>query len=93
MFPQELKIAIVTPIYKAKNPMLFYNYHPIPLLSVFSKIFERLMYNGLLKFLNKHNFFHKFQFGFRNTHSTFMALVILLENSIAAIDDVLLWYI
>ena len=87
VFPEELKFAVVTPIYKAKDPMLFNNYHPIALLSVFSKILERLMYNRLLKLLNKYNFFNKFQLGFRNKHSTFMALVNLLENLVTALDD------
>ena len=80
VFPEELKYALVTRIYKANDPMFFNNYRPISLLSVSSKILERLMYNRLVKFLNKHNFFNKFQFGFRNKHSTFMALIILLEN-------------
>ena len=69
------------------DPMLFNNYCPISLLSVFSKILERLMNNRLRKFLNKHNFFNKFQFGFRNTHSTFMDFGILLENLVTALDD------
>ena len=87
VFPEELKYALVTPIYKANDPMFFNNYRPISLLSVFSKILERLMYNRLVKFLNKHNLFNKFQFGFRNKHSTFMALIILLENLVKALDD------
>ena len=44
-------------------------------------------HSTLLTFLNKHNFFNKFQFGFRNKHSTFMALIILLENLVKAFDD------
>ena len=87
VIPEELKFAVVTPIYKAKDPMFFNNYRPISLLSVFSKILERLMYNGLLKFLNKQDFFNKFQFGFRNKHSKFMALIILLENLVKAFDN------
>ena len=67
--------------------MFFNNYRPISLLSVFSKILERLMYSRLLKFLNKQDFFNKFQFGFRNKHSTFMALIILLENLVKALDN------
>ena len=87
VFPSELKLAIITPLYKAKDPMFFNNYGPISLLSVFSKIIERLMYNRLLNFINKHKIFNKLQFGFRNNHSTFMALVILVENLVNALDN------
>ena len=87
VFPEELKIAAVTPLYKAKDPMMFNNYRPISLISVFAKILERLMYNRLLKFINKHQIFNKHQFGFRDKHSTFMALIILLENLVNAIDN------
>ena len=67
--------------------MFFNNYRPISLLSVFSKIIERLMYSRLLNFINKHKIFNKLQFGFRNNHSTFMALVILVENLVNALDN------
>ena len=87
VFPEELKIAAVTPLYKAKDPMMFNNYRPISLISVFAKILERLMYNRLLKFINKYQIFNKHQFGFRDKHSTFMALIILLENFVNAIDN------
>ena len=87
VFPEELKIAAVTPLYKAKDPMMFNNYRPISLISVFAKILERLMYNRLLKFINKYQIFNKHQFGFRDKHSTFMALIILLENLVNAIDN------
>ena len=66
--------------------MIFSNYRPISLLSLFSKILERLMYNRLLEFLNKHNILNKYQFGFRNMHSTFMALITLMENLRNALD-------
>ena len=87
VFPSELKLAIITPLYKAKDPMFFNNYRPISLLSVFSKIIERLMYSRLLNFINKHKIFNKLQFGFRNNHSTFMVLVILVENLVNALDN------
>ena len=48
VFPQYIKIALICPIYKAKDPMIFSNYRTISLLSLFSKILERLMYNRLL---------------------------------------------
>ena len=54
VFPDERKIAVITLLYKAKDPMFFNNYRPISPLSVFSKIFERLMYNRILNFINRH---------------------------------------
>ena len=64
------------------------NYRPISLLSKFSKILERLIYVRLLEFLNKHKILNKLQFGFRNMHSTFMALITLLDNLRNALDSV-----
>ena len=87
VFPNELKIALVSPLYKAKDPMYFSNYRPISLLSTFSKILERLMYNRILDFLNKHKILNKYQFGFRTNHSTYMALIILLENIMKALEN------
>ncbi len=45
VFPNELKIARVVPLYKADNNMLVNNYRPVSVLPVFSKIYERLVYN------------------------------------------------
>ena len=45
------------------------------------------MYDRLLAFLNKNDILNKYQFGFRNNHSTYMALVILLENLRNALDN------
>ena len=87
VFPNELELAIITPLYKAKDPMFFNNYRPISLLSVFSKIIERLMYTRLLDFINKHKILNKLQLGFRNNHSIFMALVVLIENLVNALDS------
>ena len=44
------------------------------------------MYERLLAFVNKNDILNKYPFGFRNTHSTYMALVILLENLRNALD-------
>ena len=87
IFPSELKIAQVLPLFKNNDPMLFNNYRPISLLPFFSKLFERLMYNRLIVFIEKHHLLYQFQFGFRKNHSTFMALVILLEKITEALDN------
>ena len=87
VFPHELKIAQVLPLYKNSDPMLFNKYRPISILPFFSKLFERLMYNRLIDFIEKHQLLYQYQFGFRKNYSTFMALVVLLEKITAALDN------
>ena len=87
IFPQALKIAKVIPIYKKGPRNIPGNYRPISLLSVMSKILERLMYNRLYDFFNKHNFFYKYQFGFRKFHSTSLALIELVDSLRTNSDD------
>ena len=79
-FPDKLKIAKVTPIYKKGSRSAKFNYSPISVVSVFSKIFEKLMYNRLYNYLEFHYIIYERQFGFRNNHSTSHALINMIEN-------------
>ena len=85
--PNELKIARVIPLFKADNNMLISNYRPVSVLPVFSKILERLMYNRLYSFIIKHDVLYKYQFGFRKGHSTIMALIVLVDKIMSALDN------
>ena len=87
VFPFELKIAHVIPLFKAGDPSCFSNYRPVSILSIFSKIFERLMFNRLSSFLQKYAILYDFQFGFRPDYSTEYALVTLVNNVSKALDD------
>ena len=53
IYPHKLKHAIVTPIYKVDDETDPNNYRPISLLSVFNRIFEKLMYKRLKSFINR----------------------------------------
>ena len=53
IFPEQLKIAKVVPVHKGGDKTLVENYRPISLLTTFSKIFEKVMYNRLYKFFLK----------------------------------------
>ena len=79
VFPDHLKFARVTPIYKSDDPLSIANYRPISVLPAFSKIFERIMYNRLFNFLNKHNLLSENQYGFRKGLSTYMAALELVN--------------
>ena len=50
IFPKELKIARVVPLYKSGDSRLIKNYRPVSVLPVFSKIFERIIHSRLLEF-------------------------------------------
>ena len=87
IFPDELKIANVVPIFKSGDEMIFSNYRPVSVLPVFSKIIERLMYNRLLKYTNDNNLLYKYQFGFQKGRSTHMALIILIDKISEALEN------
>ena len=47
IFPDSIKIAKVTPVFKARKKELVSNYRPISVLPCFSKTLEKIMYNRL----------------------------------------------
>ena len=87
VFPSEMKIARVIPIFKSGDQMHFTNYRPVSVLPLFSKILERLMYNRLLSFINTHNILYAFQFGFRTDHSPNLALIFLVDKISRALEE------
>ena len=87
VFPKELKLAKVIPIYKGKNCELMSNYRPISVLSAFSKIFERLYHCRLYSFICKHNILYKYQFGFRKGYGTNLSLITLVDKIVNALEN------
>ena len=79
-FPDELKAGCITPIFKSGDRKDIKNYRPVCSLSPFSKIFERIIYNRMYSFLEKHNIFSNTQYGFRRKRSTESALINFVNN-------------
>ena len=86
-FPDQLKIAKVCPMFKNGDNTCFANYRPISVLPSFSKIFEKVVSNRLMAFLNLHKIFFKNQYGFRQNHSTYMAIMEMQDKISNAIDE------
>ena len=74
IFPDDLKIGRISPIYKKDNEELLENYRPVSTLAVFGKIFEKIIYNRLYSFFQSQNTLYENQYGFRRGHSTSHAL-------------------
>ena len=53
---------------------MFDNYRPVSTIPIFSKIFEKLIYNRLYSYLVSKNILYDKQFGFRKNHSTSHAI-------------------
>ena len=87
VFPREMKIACVIPLLKSGDPMMLNNYRPVSVLPFFSKLFERLMYNRLISFVNKHKLLYSYQFGFREKYSTSLAMIYLVDKISQSLDD------
>lgn len=72
--PSYFKISNVKPLFKNGDRTDCTNYRPISLISVFSKIFEKLLKKRIVNFIEKHKILNKNQFGFRRGLGTEEAL-------------------
>ena len=86
-FPEIFKAAKVHPIFKKGEKQNIENYRPISLLSVFSKILEKVMYNRLVSFLNSNNILSNCQFGFHKGKGINNAIQSFLELILKSKDN------
>ena len=63
------------------------NYRPISLLSIFSKVIEKLTHKQQFEFLKYCNILYPLQFGFCEKHSTLHALISMTETIKETIDN------
>lgn len=80
MIPNQLKIARIIPIYKTSDHKLLKNYRPISLLPSLSKIYEKVMSNKIMSYLNSQNILYKHQYGFKPKCSTIHPILHLLDK-------------
>ena len=87
IFPDDLKIARVTPVFKGGDRSKLGNYRPISVLSCFSKILERIMHNGIYKYLQENKILYPKQFGFQFGHSTDHAIIQFVDQIFEAFEN------
>ena len=86
-FPTRLKYAIAKPLLKKGDKENITNYRPISLLTPFSKVFERIIYDRLLKHIETNNILAVEQFGFKTSSSTEKASYKLSDNILNALSN------
>lgn len=86
-FPEDLKIAKIKPVFKKGCKSDIHNYRPIALLSNFSKIFEKIIYDRLLNYFYTNNLININQFGFQKNKSTTMAIFKFLKSMWDTVND------
>ena len=77
--PDDLKTASVLPLYKKGDKTDVGNYRPISILNTLSKVFERIVYDQIEKYLHDKNLLYNFQSGFRKSFSTDTCLLYLTD--------------
>jgi len=87
VFPDQLKLAKVVPIFKSGDRLKVSNYRPISILSPFAKLLEKLYNTRLISFVNKNNILVDNQYGFRKNLSTELALLDLTNQISKALDE------
>jgi hypothetical protein len=86
LFPDDWKIARVTPIYKSENKTECGNYTPISIISNVAQVFEKVIYSQLITFLNENKVIAENQFSFRPNHSTETTLLHSIINYLDNMD-------
>ena len=84
-FPITLKNSNVTFVHKKDDPTDKTNFRSVSVLPLSSKVFERVIYNQLGKYMEA--FLNKLLCGFRNAHSTQHALFKLLQRWQKELDN------
>ena len=84
-FPQKLKNADITPLFKKTDRLLKSNYRPVSILPTLSKIYEKILYQQMYQYFD--SIFSKYLSGFRKGHSTQHCLLFMLEKLKKALDN------
>ena len=80
-FPDCWKVSSVVPVFRnVGEGSTAKNYRPVSLLSVVSKVFEKLVNNRIVDYLEKCGLFSDFRYGFRSSRSTADFLTVVSDR-------------
>ena len=77
--PDYLKSARVVALFKKNDKNEVGNYRPVSILSIISKVFERVVYDQIQTYLGERKLLYNFQSGFRPRFSIDTCLIYLTD--------------
>ena len=86
-FPTQWKYANFCPIFKTGDSQIISNYRPISLLSLVSKIFEKILYNRMYNYCVQNNILTARNSGFKKMDSAINQLIHLSHLIYKGLDD------
>ena len=86
IFPYTWKKSNVIPVHKKNDKQLINNYRPVSLLPIFGKMFERIIFNNIYRYLDEHNLLNPNQSGFRPKDSCVYQLLEITHNIFSSFD-------
>ena len=87
IFPDLWKIARVAAIFKSGKRCDSNNYIPISVLSIFSRVLEKIVHDQLREFLKANGILTNNQYAFRKLYSTIMSLINSTEHWLENADN------
>ena len=85
-YPDIWKRSNIIPVHKRNDKRLVDSYRPISLLPIFGKIFEKIMFNRVYKFLLEERLLNPNQSGFRQSDSYINQLLAIAHEIFEAFD-------
>ena len=87
IFPDDWKKGNIVPIFKKGDKQNLRNYRPVSLLPICSKIFERIIYDNMLKYFLNNNLISPIQSGFRSGDSCINQLLSITHDIFTSFDN------
>ena len=79
IFPEKLKVAFISPVYKKGDVKICEKYTPISITPMFAKLFEPILLNQVNEFMQKEKILNGTQFGFQKHKSSTDAVLHLIK--------------
>ena len=86
IFPNVWKLAKLIPLLKKGDPLCPSNYRPVALLSVLSKVLERVVFMQVVEYMESNGLIHPSHHGSRPRHSTCTAIIEMYDSWVNSVE-------